>query len=582
MNRRLLGLLPYAVFLLLTVISWNRWLEPYVDSGRELMVPRRLASGEALYRDVRFYHGPLGPYLAAGVERMTERSLPARFALAGLIALLHIEALRRLARRLLSPGRAALSVAVIVAVAFFLRPGGCHLFPFSLDTAIATAAITWALWWAGSGSPRGAWLSGAALLAAILSRPELGLAATFAVLLDRENARGARRRFLPLAVVPVGVGAAVYALLSIGTPLETLKQEGWLAVLRPPAEFQRIYAAYAGFDALGLRTAELLLALVVVFLFGGVLWVAARAAAAASGGAGGGWVVPAVSLLLFGCALAAWRPPEALAETLKLFPPLIRIVPPLVIVAALARVLRRALRRDDRGVLAGVPDSLLLLAALFSLRMLLVAGYFGPYNAFLLPLPLLAFAAGLFALADRLARRAPRLSSFAVVALAVFLFFRVASLRDLFRHPAWSPVDTPAGSVRILEPVAQTTRMALADLERRVPPSGAMTGFPETGFLSYVLGRRSPLPQEQFFPGHLGDAAQREAIRLLAESPPDAVIYVNVLAVGHRAVVFGADYLQDLDRFVRERFSPAATYGPGAGGDAHIGDPQFFIQVRVP
>ena len=124
--------------------------------------------------------------------------------------------------------------------------------------------------------------------------------------------------------------------------------------------------------------------------------------------------------------------------------------------------------------------------------------------------------------------------------------------------------------------------MALADLDRRVPPSGEMTGFPETGFLNYVLGRRNPLPQEQFFPGHLDAAAEREAIRRLAASPPDAVVYVNVLAVGHRSVVFGADYLQDLDRFVRERFSPAATYGPGAGGDARIGDPEFFIQIRVP
>ncbi|MFN2387346.1 MAG: hypothetical protein ABR576_13850 [Thermoanaerobaculia bacterium] len=582
MNRRLPALLPYAVFLLLAVISWNRWLEPYVDSGRELMVPWRLASGEALYRDVRFYHGPLGPHLAAVLERITERNLPARFALCGLIALLHVEALRRLGRRLLSPGRAGLSVAVIVATAFFLRPGGCHLFPFSLDTAIATAAIAWALWWAGSGSPRTAWLSGAALLAAILSRPEMGLAATAAVLLDRDSARGTRRRAVPLAAVPVGLAAIVYGILSAGTSFATLRQEGWLAVLRPPAEFRRIYAAYAGFDALGLRAAELLLAFVVVLLIGGLLWAAARGAAAAPGRNGGGWVVPAVSLLFLAGALAAWRPPGSLAESLALFPPLIRIVPPLVILAAAARVARRVRRREESGILAGVPDSLLLLAALFSLRVLLVAGYFGPYNAFLLPLPLLVFAAGLFALADRLAPSGPRLPSLLGAALAVFLTFRVVSLRDLFRHPAWSPVDTPAGSVQMLEPVAQTTRMALADLARRVPDSGTLAGFPEAGFLGYALGRRNPLPQEQFFPGHLDAAAERDTIRRLAESPPDAVVYVNVLAVGHRAVVFGADYLTELDRFARERFSPVAAYGPGAGAAARIGDPHFFIQVRIP
>lgn len=69
---------PYAVFLILSLISWNRWLEPYVDSGRELMVPLRVAQGEQLYRDVAFYHGPLGPLLAAGVDRLAGASLPAR------------------------------------------------------------------------------------------------------------------------------------------------------------------------------------------------------------------------------------------------------------------------------------------------------------------------------------------------------------------------------------------------------------------------------------------------------------------------------------------------------------------------
>ncbi|HEY6928145.1 MAG TPA: hypothetical protein VJA66_00585, partial [Thermoanaerobaculia bacterium] len=74
------ALLPYGVFLLLAAISWGRWIEPYVDSGRELMVPLRLARGERLYRDVRFYHGPLAPYLAAGLEKVCARSLAARIA----------------------------------------------------------------------------------------------------------------------------------------------------------------------------------------------------------------------------------------------------------------------------------------------------------------------------------------------------------------------------------------------------------------------------------------------------------------------------------------------------------------------
>jgi len=582
-SRRIVGSLPFAVFLLLVATSWNRWLEPYVDSGRELMAPWRIARGESLYRDVRFFHGPLGPYLAAGVEGLVERSLPARFALGALVALLHVEALRRLARRFLSPGRAALAVASVVAIAFFLRPGGCHVFPFSLDTSLATAAIAWAIVLAGAGSQRAAWAAGGALAVALLSRPELGLAALAALLIDRARPAGPRRRrLLPLGVAPVAAAAAGYLAVSRGTPLETLRGEGWLAILRPPSEFRTIYAAYAGFDAPALRIAELLLAAAVLTLVAGLLWIGARAAQRSATPSTARSVEAGALLLLAAAAVLAWRPPAALAETVRLFPPVIRVVPPLVLAAAASRFVRRVWGRPERGPFAGVPDAVLLLGALFSLRMLLVAGYFGPYNAFLLPLPLLGAFAGLFAAADSLASRAPRLPRLVAGAVAVLLLSRVAALRDVFRHPGWSPVATPAGSLFLPQPVAGATRAALADLDRRVPPGGSLTGFPEVGFLNYALGRPNPLAQDQFFPGHLDAAAERAVIARLGAAPPHAIVYANVLAVGHRAEVFGRDYLRALDAHVRGRFTPAASFGPGSGPDPAVGDPDFFLQVRVP
>ena len=172
-----LGFLPYAVFLLLAAISWNRWIEPFVDTGRELMVPARVAQGERLYRDVRFYYGPLAPYVAAGVDLAAGRSFAARIALAALVALLHLEALRRIARSLLPGGLAALAASLAVGVTFFLRPGGCHLFPYSLDTAFAVAAATWAVLLSSSGgSPRRDRVAAIGLLVAFLSRPEIGRA----------------------------------------------------------------------------------------------------------------------------------------------------------------------------------------------------------------------------------------------------------------------------------------------------------------------------------------------------------------------------------------------------------------------
>jgi hypothetical protein len=51
------------------LLSWNRWIRPFVDGSRELQVPARLAAGERLYRDVAYYYGPAAPWVnGAAVE----------------------------------------------------------------------------------------------------------------------------------------------------------------------------------------------------------------------------------------------------------------------------------------------------------------------------------------------------------------------------------------------------------------------------------------------------------------------------------------------------------------------------------
>ncbi|MDQ5858275.1 MAG: hypothetical protein M3542_08380, partial [Acidobacteriota bacterium] len=209
-------------------------------------------------------------------------------------------------------------------------------------------------------------------------------------------------------------------------------------------------------------------------------------------------------------------------------------------------------------------------------------------NGFYLPLPIVVACAVLLRAAARLPERieiAPAPSTFPLLvaaALAIFLAARIAALASSYRHPAWSRVETPAGSLMVLEPVAGASRGALVDLGRRVPAGGTIASFPEAGFFNWVLGRGNPLAQDQFFPGHLDSAAEEEAIARLRSRPPDAVVLVNVLTIGHGPTAFGRDYLPRLGSFLRERFSTAAVYGPNANPEPRIGDPDFFIEVRVP
>jgi hypothetical protein len=586
LKRALPVLFPYAVFVLLAFLSWNRWIEPYVDSGRELMVPWRISQGEALYRDVRFYYGPLAPLLAAGVDSLAGRSLPARIALAAIIALAHLEALRRLAARFLTTGRACLATALAVALFFFLRPGGCHLFPYSLDTSLAVAAAMWALVLAGGPRPGPRILLSISLLAALLARVETGIAAAVAALLPALSHRPAsdRRRRLAWVLAPIGIAALVYALFSARTPTATLRQEGWLTAFFLPPEFRRVYSSFSGLDRPGFRLAELALAVILIVLAAAwlvtVTYLSSRARSPRLTRA-----VELAGLATLAVVAAIWlRPPAEMADSLSLFPPLIRPLPVLVVAGGLWRLLRRLRRRTDEGPFGTVPDEALFLSVVFSGRLILAAGYVGPYSAFYLPLAAIVAVAGIFRIAD-LAARWPGLSRLPQVvagALIVFLGARALALAATYRHPGWSRVDTPAGSLFLLEPYATASRQALNELARRTPAHGTVVGFPEVGFLQYVLGRENTLPEDQFFPGHLDAAAEGEAIRSIERRPPDAFVYVNVLTIGHGAAAFGSDYLQGLDAAVRRLSRPVAAFGPGAGPEPRIGDPDFFIQIRVP
>jgi hypothetical protein len=541
------------------------------------MVPWRISQGERLYRDVHFHHGPLAVYLGAGIDRVAGRRLGARVVLAAALALLHVETLRRLSGRLLKPGEAALATALAVAVAFFLRPGG-WMFPFSFDTAITVAALTGALLLCQAKTARSDTWVAAALTAALLSRVELGLAGLAAMVWET---RGERSRWPTIAGAPLAFAGTVYALLSAGVSLDRLIRDGWLRVVKPPEAFQNVYRTYAGLDEPVLRLAEMGLAVIVVLIV--TAGLAAGSAIAARSGPRGGAFVQALTLAgLAAAAVLSLFPPDFLVPTLRLLPPLIRIVPPLILGGFVWRLTSAWKQRPLS--LPAISDATWLVAMLFAGRLLLAAGYVGPYDAFFLPLPI-TLAVAMAMRGSQAATRAlgPALPSLTAGALTVFLLFRLAAQARSLRGPGWAPVATPAGRVVLREPVATTTRLTLAELARVVPEDGRMVGFPEGGFFNYALGRKSVTPFEQFFPGHADtEEDERRIIEQLDSSPPNAVFLCDVLTMGEHRPAFGRDYLGALDRFLRERFVAVSSFGPGAGPDARIGDPQFFVTIRVP
>lgn len=46
-------------------LTWLRWTDMVIDSGREIYVPKALADGRLLYRDILYIYGPFSPYFNA-------------------------------------------------------------------------------------------------------------------------------------------------------------------------------------------------------------------------------------------------------------------------------------------------------------------------------------------------------------------------------------------------------------------------------------------------------------------------------------------------------------------------------------
>lgn len=140
-----------AIALLALAQSWNRWLDPIIDTGRDLYIPERLAHGATLYRDVRYQYLPLAPYLLTAITSAIGHSL-ASYTAIGIAQVVACAALLFTIAR-----RVANTAAGFAAAAMFLGAnataantwGANWIFPYSYAATIgmlALLAMTGALW----------------------------------------------------------------------------------------------------------------------------------------------------------------------------------------------------------------------------------------------------------------------------------------------------------------------------------------------------------------------------------------------------------------------------------------------------
>jgi len=125
-NRRILAVLVIGLaFVSNAAVTWQRWGDVVIDTGRELDTPKQLAEGKLLYRDVRYWYGPLAPYAHAMLYRIFGTRLGVLTTTGLFLAALLGWASYRLLRMFV--GRAAATVATIAVLT--INAFGSYLFP---------------------------------------------------------------------------------------------------------------------------------------------------------------------------------------------------------------------------------------------------------------------------------------------------------------------------------------------------------------------------------------------------------------------------------------------------------------------
>src|SRR6202158_1220365 len=134
-----LAALPVIAGIVAIAVSWQSWIDPLVDSGREMDVPWRLLQGERLYRDITYYYGPIGPWVNALALRIFGNAWLSLelvcVALSALIFLLLFRVTRRAGGLLSATTATTLAAAVCMAA----PRGGAFVFPYSSSSLFALA-----------------------------------------------------------------------------------------------------------------------------------------------------------------------------------------------------------------------------------------------------------------------------------------------------------------------------------------------------------------------------------------------------------------------------------------------------------
>lgn len=541
-----------AAFVHGLAVSWLKWGGLLIDTGRELQLPQRMLAGEALYSDLRYYYGPLSPY----VNMLLYRNFGVRLevlAWAGIAsAALMCLGLYRLSRSFLNPWPSAIVAAAFVYLCAFAHLNPYPIFnfvlPYSYASTYGIVAAIWSVHWLVRhvrDKTRATFLlSAACLTLTALTKMEILLAAFAAHAMFLAMSASERRFTRNLHLIAYGVTAAlvlgVYGVLAARTG-PALWHDNLGSMLNPVIRHFSMFIM--GLENIGISVAAVALSAILL----GVIIVVTRHLGCIAAEKGPS---PLDYALVLGAGIipffASWL----------LFP--ISFLPlPFIGLGVIVVLAAHWWRQPERRTEWSAHLILWIFVTVCLSRILLRCSPRG-YGFYLLPPGLVALGILLFDYAPRLVGSSgwPRR---VVEAAGVGLFAGAALAALLVSNNSYAlhteEIATQRGRLyTIADGIQAPVVRALSVL----PSETQVLAIPEGAGLVFMSGLR-PTPDGMFSYLPVEIYGNYDDARILARwktNPPDIVVIVKrpMPEYGYRG--FGIDYAIDLYAWVLKNYEP--------------------------
>jgi len=520
---------------LVLALSWNRWLEPIIDLGRDLYIPEAMVEGARLYDDILYFYPPLTPSILALVVSVFGSSLAVYTAIGIATALAAATALYALVRA--TAGWPAAAAVAVMFVSMHLAGtstwGANFIFPYA---HAATFGMTFFLIFAASLARHlfvrptavSAWAAVAFGLLSAAAKIEYILAVGVVMLVAVVVYRLPIRYLAALAAASIAAFGALWVIFRGSEPGHHWLFDNVLASSLLTSESASLfYSRVSGMAMARERIGPILISALIVASVVALLAIADRARRR------GARVSAALSVLgaLAGTAL--------LLHQWRLFASW-----PLILLA----LVPFAARERSRSPLA-----FLLAASLGTAVRIFLA--IGPgWYGFVLVLPTYALIAYLFA-TWLPGRRAYRIE-LAIVWLLLALAISGLGIHDsMSRWAARSVEVVTARGTYLDDPLRGEAIGSLLEWLRTRPSEETLVVLPEGLAINYFAARRTPLSFYTFTPIEIDDpATEQRIIGEVRQRRPDLIVVVprDVREFGYRGL--GVDYARELARVIERDY----------------------------